>query len=179
MGIDLKSGGRRKQRSTRKPKTTNVQLRGLIKYYTFLFRRTQSDFYKAVLKRLCQSRTTRCPISLSRIVKNLGKKPERTVVIVGTVTNDLRLLEVPKLKVCALHFTTQARARIVKAGGQCLTFDQLPLTHVNGRHAFLMRGPRFREVKRHFGLAPGQKGSTTAPYVRAKSRKFEQGRGTH
>ena len=30
-------------------------------------------------------------------------------------------------QVCALKFTETARARIVKAGGECLTFDQLAL----------------------------------------------------
>lgn len=33
----------------------------------------------------------------------------------------------PALKVTALRFTERARARIVKAGGECLTFDQLAL----------------------------------------------------
>jgi large subunit ribosomal protein L18e len=48
-------------------------------------------------------------------------------VIVGTVTDDVRVQEVPSLKVAALRFTETARARIEKAGGECLTFDQLAL----------------------------------------------------
>jgi len=48
-------------------------------------------------------------------------------VIVGTVTDDVRVYEVPALKVTALRFTETARARIEKAGGECLTFDQLAL----------------------------------------------------
>ena len=35
-------------------------------------------------------------------------------VIVATVTDDVRLFEVPKLKVVALRFTETARARITK-----------------------------------------------------------------
>jgi ribosomal protein L18E len=35
-------------------------------------------------------------------------------VLVGTVTDDVRLHEVPKLRVTALRFTETARARIVK-----------------------------------------------------------------
>jgi ribosomal protein L18E len=31
----------------------------------------------------------------------------------------------PKLQIAALRFTESARARITKAGGQCLTFDQV------------------------------------------------------
>lgn len=43
------------------------------------------------------------------------------------MTDDIRVYEVPALKVTALRFTERARARIVKAGGECLTFDQLAL----------------------------------------------------
>ena len=35
--------------------------------------------------------------------------------------------QVPKMTVCALRFTEPARKRIEKAGGECLTFDQLAL----------------------------------------------------
>lgn len=52
---------------------------------------------------------------------------DKVAVLVGTVTDDLRVYEVPALKVTALRFTERARARIEKAGGECLTFDQLAL----------------------------------------------------
>lgn len=48
-------------------------------------------------------------------------------MIVGTVTDDVRVHEIPCMKVTALRFTETARARIEKAGGECLTFDQLAL----------------------------------------------------
>jgi hypothetical protein len=48
-------------------------------------------------------------------------------VIVGTVTDDKRIHKIPAMKVTALRFTETARARIVNAGGECLTFDQLAL----------------------------------------------------
>jgi large subunit ribosomal protein L18e len=51
----------------------------------------------------------------------------KIAVIVGTVTDDKRVYEVPAMRVTALRFTETARARIEKAGGQCLTFDQLAL----------------------------------------------------
>ena len=43
--------------------------------------------------------------------------------MIGTVTDDIRLIDLPKLTVAALRFTETARARIVKAGGKCLTLD--------------------------------------------------------
>lgn len=53
-------------------------------------------------------------------------------MVVGTVTDDIRLLEVPKITVAALRFTENARARIVKAGGKALTLDQLVLLAPTG-----------------------------------------------
>jgi large subunit ribosomal protein L18e len=69
--------------------------------YRFLARRTDSKFNKIVLKRLFMSRSNRPPLSLARIVRQM-KKPNRDnklVVVVGTVTNDLRIFKVPKLTV--------------------------------------------------------------------------------
>jgi large subunit ribosomal protein L18e len=58
-------------------------------------------------------------------------------VVVGTVTDDTRVYEVPALKVTALRFTETARARIEKAGGECLTFDQLALRAPLGQNTVL------------------------------------------
>ena len=58
---------------------------------------------------------------------------DKIVVAVTTVTDDNRLLDVPKLTVAALRFTEAARARITAAGGKCLTLDQLVMTHPTGK----------------------------------------------
>jgi large subunit ribosomal protein L18e len=77
-------------------------------------------------------------------------------------------LNVPEgLRIVALKFTSQAKARIHAAKGQTLTFDQLAQLAPTGKNVLLLRGPRDREAKRHFGLYPGQKGSHTAPRVRS------------
>ena len=57
---------------------------------------------------------------------------DRTIVVVATVTDDERVLEVPKLTVAALRFTEAARARIVKAGGTCMTIDELVMQTPSG-----------------------------------------------
>ncbi|KAM0019858.1 putative ribosomal protein L18e [Helianthus debilis subsp. tardiflorus] len=54
-------------------------------------------------------------------------KEDKIVIGVGTVTNDVRVHEIPCIKVTALRFIETARARIEKAGGECLTFDELAL----------------------------------------------------
>ncbi len=58
-------------------------------------------------------------------------------MVEGTVTDDTRVYEVPALKVTALRFTETARARIEKAGGECLTFDQLALRAPLGQNTVL------------------------------------------
>merc|ERR1719388_618578 len=129
-------------------------------------------------------RQLRGPLSLRKLIKGAGKKEGKIAVVVGTVTDDLREYEVPKMRVCALKFTEAARKRIVKAGGECLTFDQLALQSPLGKGCVLLRGAvKARVVNRYFGKAPGVPNSTTRPYVRKatnlkrKSRKFEQARG--
>ncbi len=39
---------------------------------------------------------------------------DKIAVVVATITDDVRLFDVPKLRVVALRFTETARARIVK-----------------------------------------------------------------
>ena len=84
----------------------------------------------------------RPPVSLSKLVKHLGGKQGRTAVVVGTVTDDMRLLELPKLEVAALRFTEGARARITKAGGSCLTIDELIMKSPSGTPRFVSLSTR-------------------------------------
>jgi large subunit ribosomal protein L18e len=63
----------------------------------------------------------------AEIVSFMEQEEKNIAVIVGTVTDDKRIQEIPAMKVTALRFTETARARIINAGGECLTFDQLAL----------------------------------------------------
>ncbi|KAG6121738.1 60S ribosomal protein L18A [Claviceps humidiphila] len=159
------------------PKSDNVYLKLLVKLYRFLARRTDASFNKVILRRLFMSKINRPPVSLSRIVGNINKDAEekRTVVVVGTVTDDNRLLTVPKVTVAALRFTSTARARIVKAGGEAITLDQLALRAPTGSNTLLLRGPKnAREAVKHFGMGPHKH---KKPHVVSKGRKFERARG--
>ncbi|KAI3504187.1 hypothetical protein L1887_32732 [Cichorium endivia] len=97
------------------------------------FRRYQRPTAASSCRRRCcmhltvllfMSKVNKIPISLARLIRYMAGKDEKIVVIVGTVTDDVRVHEIPCLKVTALRFTESARARIEKAGGECLTFDQ-------------------------------------------------------
>merc|ERR1712110_875772 len=179
MGIDIKAGGRVKNSNRKAPTTENVYIRLLVKLYRFLARRTEANFNKVILKRLFMSRHNRPPLSLSKLAKFMRKQEGKMAVIVGTVTDDVRMLECPKgLKLCALRVTETARARVLANGGEIITFDQLAQLYPSGSGCVLLRGPRFaREAVRHWaghrGGATGAAGNA-APYVRSKGRKFEK-----
>merc|ERR1712226_594964 len=73
--------------------------------------------------------------------------------------------------------TEKARERILKAGGEILTFDQLAVRSPVGKNTLLIQGPRkARVAQRHFGAA-GKPGSHVKPFTRSKGRKFESARG--
>jgi ribosomal protein L18E len=111
---------------------------------------------QVILHRLFLSKVNKPPISLSKIVIETAKTPElssKVIVQVGTVTDDERLLEVPKLSIAALKFTRSAKERILNAGGEALTLDQLALRAPTGANTVLLRGKRnIREANKHFGM---------------------------
>uniref|UniRef100_A0A8C9JG16 Ribosomal protein L18 n=1 Tax=Panthera tigris altaica TaxID=74533 RepID=A0A8C9JG16_PANTA len=99
MGVDIRHNKDRKVRR-KEPKSQDIYLRLLVKLYRFLARRTNSTFNQVVLKRLFMSRTNRPPLSLSRLIRKmkLPGRENKTAVVVGTITDDVRVQEVPKLK---------------------------------------------------------------------------------
>ena len=89
------------------PKSDDVYLRLLVKLYRFLARRTDTKFNEIVMKRLFMSKSNRPPVSLARLVRNMKKqgRENKIAVIVGTITNDLRLFKVPKMTVSKTTFS--------------------------------------------------------------------------
>ena len=168
MGIDLVKRGRFKSKAKKVTKSNNLYQHLLVKLFRFLSRRTDSAFSKTVLRRLISSNVNRPAISISRISKFMKGKEDRFAVIVGPVVDDTRVLNVPKLNVAALRFTETARSRITKAGGQCITLDQLILKAPTGTNTVLLRGNKNREAKKHFG-APGVPHSHVKPFAKHRS----------
>jgi large subunit ribosomal protein L18e len=147
--------------------------------YEFLSRRTGASFNRVVLKRLVMSKTNRPPMGLARVLRYAKGSEGKIAVVVGTVTDDIRLEghNIGAIKLCALRVTEGARARILKAGGEVLTFDQLALLSPKGSNTVLLRGRKnARTATKHFG-APGTPNSTARPHVRSEGRKFERARG--
>jgi len=162
------------------PVSKDPYLQLLVKVYRYLSRRTDAKFNSIVLKRLFMSKINRPPVTLRRLRKtvSLPGNDKKIVVVVGTITNDIREFDVPKMTVAALRFTRTARARILAAGGECITLDELVSRAPTGKKTVLIQGSRnAREAVKHFGPAPGVPNSHTKPLVRSKGRKFERARG--
>ncbi|KAL5575116.1 hypothetical protein UlMin_016815 [Ulmus minor] len=107
------------------------------------------------------SKVNKAPLSISRLIRYTRGKEDKIAIVVGTVIDDIRVYEVPCLKVTALRFTEIARARIEKVGGES--------------SSGVLRTPC--EAVKHFGPTLGVPHSHTKPYVRLKGRKFEKARG--
>ncbi|KAG6840135.1 hypothetical protein C0991_008599 [Blastosporella zonata] len=171
MGIDITAHHVKKGNRTA-PKSEDPYLLLLVKLYRFLARRTDASFNKAILHRLFLSKINRPPISLSRIIKetsNTADLDSKIIVTVGTVTDDIRQTVIPKLTVAALRFTRAAKERILNAGGEVLTLDQLALRSPTGANTVLLRGVKnSREANKHFGMGPHK---NKKPYTISKGRK--------
>ena len=185
MGVDITGVQKSKHFVRRHTDTTNPYIKLLVKLYKFLAKRTKSAFNQTVFERLLKSRRNRAPLSLSRLAVVMNRKtcwqdPAKTkapiAVVVGDVLDDIRMSKLPKLRVCALRFSREARARITGAGGECITFDQLATIAPTGKNTFLMRGRRNgRESIKHFGGA-GVPGSKAKPYVSSRGAEISSGR---
>ena len=179
MGIEKLTRGKPKRKERKQLTTPNSQYRTLVQLYTQLAYRGDMNVDKTILRRLKHSRVNRYPISLSKIhkISKKKKKDNEIYVVVAKVLNDERDLQLPKLNICALSFTRQARLRVKQSGGQCFTLDQLPKIDPERKSVVLLRGRKSREALKHFGPDVGAKGSHTKPYVlnsnhRARERTY-------
>merc|ERR1739842_158528 len=86
MGVDIRHNKDRKVRRTA-PKSDDIYLRLLVKLYRFLARRTDAKI-------------NRPPISIARLIRKMKgeDRADKIAVVVGTVTNDLRIFKVPNRK---------------------------------------------------------------------------------
>ncbi|TNJ29595.1 Ribosomal protein L18 [Giardia muris] len=176
MGIDLKTGLKRRPTTRKTPKAKNPYIGILHEAFKTLHDRSGSEFTDLVARRLALSRTNRPPVSVSRLAKYMRKAGDKIAVIASTITNDERFNDVPKMNVCALRFTATARSRIEKAGGRCMTFDQLLAEKPTGEGCIVLQGSRkARKAYKYFGAA-GLPGSKTKPKGVHKGRKGARGR---
>lgn len=154
MGIDFVVGAKKRTSRRTCPKSKNPYLNILHSAYATVKRHTDSKFNEIVTQRISLSRTNRPPMSLSNLSRLMADKDGHTAVVVATVTNDERFDQIPKMTVAALRFTATARARIERAGGRCMTMDELLVEKPTGTGCILLQGKRsHRKVAKSFGAA--------------------------
>ncbi|KAH6896393.1 60S ribosomal protein L18-B [Coprinopsis sp. MPI-PUGE-AT-0042] len=125
MGIDIARHHVKKGQRTA-PKSEDPYLLLLVKLYRFLRPQDRQQIQQGALSSTDSSfsKNNRAPLSLSRIVKetaNTKDRESKVIVQVGTVTDDTRLTEIPKISVAALRFNRAAKERIIAAGGEAIT----------------------------------------------------------
>lgn len=144
---------------TRKPNSRNSQHIQLFNLFRKISQHTQNEIVHAITKRLTMSRSNRQPMKVSKLVPHSGK----TIVVVGKILDDEKLFELPQLRIIALSFSREARAKILKFGGEIFTLDQLFTVSNDLSDVVLLNGDRtHRKSYKYFGAA-GEKGSTTYP----------------
>uniref|UniRef100_A0A8I5NU88 Large ribosomal subunit protein uL15/eL18 domain-containing protein n=1 Tax=Papio anubis TaxID=9555 RepID=A0A8I5NU88_PAPAN len=139
--------------------------------YRFLARRTNSTFNQVVLKRLFMSRTNRPPLSLSRMIRNmkLPGRENKMAVVVGTITDDVWVQEVLKLKVCALRVTSRPAAASSGQGARSSLSTSWPWTPP--RAAALSCSPVLARAERCTGIsARPQEPCTATPNPKSAPR---------
>jgi large subunit ribosomal protein L18e len=73
----------------------------LFQLYRYLARRTGKKYNTVVLRRLFMSRQHRAPLSIARLTRFLRRagNEKKIAVVVGTITDDRRVFEIPKMVV--------------------------------------------------------------------------------
>uniref|UniRef100_A0A452VKA9 Large ribosomal subunit protein uL15/eL18 domain-containing protein n=1 Tax=Ursus maritimus TaxID=29073 RepID=A0A452VKA9_URSMA len=151
----------------KEPKIQDIYLRLLDKLYRFLARRTNSTFSQIVL---FMSLTNQPPLPLSWMIQKmkLPVQEDKTAVVVGTITHDVRVQEVPKLKVHVLPVGSHALGSILRAGGKNLTFDQLTPDSLKGCDTVLLSSPH--KGLEYTGILEGWEGGPCQRAQRYKNR---------
>jgi len=105
----------------RKIKSTNPQLINLIRLLKKGSRENKAAIWRDIAERLSKSKRARIAVNISRIDRYTEENDE--VVVPGKVLG-AGLIKHP-VKVAALDFSDQARSKILKAKGKCLSILEL------------------------------------------------------
>ena len=105
----------------RKIKSTNPELTGLIRLLRKKARESESAIWRDLAERLSKPKHRRIVVNLSRLNRYTNENDE--VVVPGKVLG-AGSIDHP-VKVAAFSFSEQARLKIVKAKGKCISIPEL------------------------------------------------------
>jgi len=87
------------------------------------------------------SNSNRPALILSQLVKTMKGREKKVAVSISNIVDDnLNFFVTPKITVAALRFSESARTKILSAGGECITLDQLLQRDPLGKNVVLLRG---------------------------------------
>lgn len=106
---------------TKRTGPTNIYLKEIIQKLRKLGHEKNIPIWLTVAEKLEKPRRKRIEVNLSRIERYV--KEGETIVVPGIVLGSGNLTK--KIKVAAWRFSNSAREKIEKAGGECLSIDEL------------------------------------------------------
>ena len=107
--------------SPKRTKMTNPELISLIRFLRKKSRENEAAIWKRVAERLSKSKRRRIVVNISRISRYTKENDE--VVVPGKVLGS-GTIDHP-VKVAAFAFSEQAKSKIIKAKGECLSIPEL------------------------------------------------------
>jgi large subunit ribosomal protein L18e len=118
----------------KKPKSTNPELLSVIRLLRKKSVETEANVWSDVAKRLSTSRRRRVAVNLSQL--NRHTKAQETIVVPGKVLS-AGSLDHP-LTVAAFTFSEQAKTKITKTKGKCLSIQELMRKNPKGTNVRIM-----------------------------------------
>lgn len=118
----------------RRVKSTNPELLAVIRSLRRKARENDASIWRDIAESFSSSRRRRVAVNLSRL--NRHTKAKETVVVPGKVLGAGRLEH--SISVAAFSFSSQARLKISKARGKCLSILELLETNPKGSNVRIM-----------------------------------------
>lgn len=100
---------------------TNPYTQQTIKFLLEQFRKQKAKIWKYVAEELQKPRRKKVEVNLLKIEKYCN--PNDWVIVPGVVLGDGKLTK--KVNIAALRFSASAKNKIEKAGGKCLSIEEL------------------------------------------------------
>jgi len=115
-------------------KSTNPELLSVVRALTKKAREHNAPLWRDIADRLSSSRRRRVAVNLSRL--NRHTQPKETVVVPGKVLGAGNLDH--PISVAAFSFSAQAKLKISKAKGKCLSISELLEANPKGGNVKIM-----------------------------------------
>merc|ERR1711936_173756 len=154
------------QKNTAQYKGSNLYHKVAINTLNFVAENSKSPIVTKLRDAMNKSRRFRGAVSLKTVAKTALAYPDKLIVVAGSVCDDLRIHDMPKVNLCCLKYSASAERRITSSNGVILTLEEALARDPLMKNCIFMRpSSTRREAQKHFGK-PGVRGSHVKPYLR-------------